>query len=1046
MKKLLLLLMILFSISVVLNAQTTYTVNSTADTNTGSGTTGTLRYVLTAINTAAVGNNTIDMTGITGTITLTSALPAINYEMTINGPGSENLTISGNNLYRILFIGAGNSPFTAASPAAPTVVIKNLTLANGAGKGFSGLQGSGASAGMGGAIFLNAGSLRAENILFSGNSAVGGNGSSGYNYGGSGFGGSGIIIGAGGSSGYLGGTPGAAVTSGAGIGGVGGIGGGGGYGSSTGGAGGFAGGGGGGGYNGGAGGFGAGGGATWQAAGAQGLGGFGGGKAGYSGGGHSGSGAGMGGAVFQKSGTLYLLDCTFNSNSTTAGTVTNAAATTGSTYGGAVFIYGGSYQFKKPSYSGNSAANSPDVYKYGGASLAFEPSTEIMQPNDITESSAYLKAIINPKGFETIYYFEYSTKADLSDAISTTASSAGSGSSAVAGIAKVENLTPGVRYYYRVIAENEMGYTISSITSFKYTSKVDDMIFWVKSDSGVTVNGNNNVTSWTDLSSVGRSIFGISNTRLANKDFNYLGGKQTLRFDGPDVMLTDRKIDLTKEYTILITARNHARKNYNGLLRVAGTGTSIASSFELLWDQGTTNVYSGTLQIFANRPSSGTAGMTNYTYTNVGPGIGNFYLLAVRVGTDGNGEIRINGKTLTPSATTGSSLLPAISDSLYLGLGYYNVNGAINGNFAEIMIFDRKINDFELQSLENRMGIYWGVANSTTTAPAIASSTTGNYVLGTTGASVLLTTGSSTSGSLSTSTGTNPTIVGSLPAGVEQISPDKYWTINNTGLTNLTYSLTLDLSSIQSITDFASIKILKRPNASSAWQDVTQSPINASIIYDKPFVTILGLTSFSEFAVGGGTSNSTLPVELSDFSYSTSSNGLILNWKTKTETNNYGWEIEQGTGNKEEGTWKKVGFVAGKGTTTELQTYFFTLPITHYTSHDLFRLKQIDNDGKVEYSHVLAVNLMPESYFLSQNYPNPFNPNTVIKFQLPVNGNVELKVYNLLGQEVAVLVNQFKEAGTYSIQFDGREMTSGIYFYTIKSGSFSQTKRMMLVK
>ncbi len=1043
MKKLLMLTLLLAWISGFLAAQTTYTVNSTADTNTGSGTTGTLRYVLTAINTAATGNNTINMTGITGTITLTSALPPINYGLTINGPGAANLTISGNNLYRILFVGAGTSPFTAAIPAAPTVVINDITLANGSGKGFNGLQGSGASPGMGGAIFLNAGNLRANDVVFSGNTAIGGNGSSGYNYGGSGFGASGNLASTGGSSGYLGGTAGTTGTTG----GVGGIGAGGGYGSVTGGAGGFAGGGGGGGTNGGAGGFGGGGGSTFQVAGIQGVGGFGGGNAGQSGGGRSGSGAGMGGAIFQKGGTMYLIDCSFNSNTTTAGTVTNNAATTGSTYGGAVFIYGGSYQFKKPAYSGNTAVNGADVYKYGGTSLALEPSTEIMLPNDVTGVSAYLKAIINPKGYETTYHFEYSTSADLSGATSTTPASAGNGSGNVAVTTKINRLTTGTRYYYRVIAENEVGYTISSITSFRYTPKVNDMIFWVKSDSGVTFNGNNNVTGWTDLSSVGRSIFGISNTRLAGKDVTYLGGKQTLRFDGADVMLTDRKIDLTHEYTILIAARNHTRKNYNGMIRVAGTGTSTASSLELQWDQGTTNVYSGTLQIFANRPASGTAGMTNYTYTNVGPGIGNFYLLAVRVGTDGNGEIRINGKTLTPSATSGTSLLPAISDSLYLGLGVYNLQGAINGNFAEIMIFDRKINDFELQNLENRMGTYWGIGNSTSATPSITSAATGNFVLGTTGASVLLTTGSTTSGSLSSTTGTAPTIVGSLPAGTEQISPDKFWTITNSGLTNLTYSLTLDLSSIQSISNFSSIKVLKRSNASSEWKDVTQAPINASVIYDEPFITIFGLTDFSDFAIGGGADNNSLPVEMIDFSYANSSNGITLNWKTKTEINNYGWEIENlGTGNKEEGTWRKIGFVAGKGTTTDAHSYSFTLPITHNSLPIQYRLKQIDTDGKFEYSNILTVNLQPETYSLSQNYPNPFNPNTAIKFQIAVDGNVELKVYNLLGQEVAVLVNQFKEAGKYSVPFDGRNMTSGLYFYTIKSGNFSQTKRMMLVK
>ena len=89
---------------------------------------------------------------------------------------------------------------------------------------------------------------------------------------------------------------------------------------------------------------------------------------------------------------------------------------------------------------------------------------------------------------------------------------------------------------------------------------------------------------------------------------------------------------------------------------------------------------------------------------------------------------------------------------------------------------------------------------------------------------------------------------------------------------------------------------------------------------------------------------------------------------------------------------------------------------------------------------------IPEVYALSQNYPNPFNPSTVINFSIPESGLVTLKIYNVLGQEVVELVNDVKSAGSYEVTFDASNLTSGMYVYTITSGNYSATKKMMLLK
>ncbi|MFH0735697.1 MAG: T9SS type A sorting domain-containing protein [bacterium] len=81
-----------------------------------------------------------------------------------------------------------------------------------------------------------------------------------------------------------------------------------------------------------------------------------------------------------------------------------------------------------------------------------------------------------------------------------------------------------------------------------------------------------------------------------------------------------------------------------------------------------------------------------------------------------------------------------------------------------------------------------------------------------------------------------------------------------------------------------------------------------------------------------------------------------------------------------------------------------------------------------------------------QNYPNPFNPSTTIKYSIPHSNIVTLKVYDVLGKEVANLVNEYKNAGSYEVNFDGSKLSSGTYFYQLKAGQFTETKKLLLLK
>ena len=192
--------------------------------------------------------------------------------------------------------------------------------------------------------------------------------------------------------------------------------------------------------------------------------------------------------------------------------------------------------------------------------------------------------------------------------------------------------------------------------------------------------------------------------------------------------------------------------------------------------------------------------------------------------------------------------------------------------------------------------------------------------------------------------------------------------------------------------------------------------------------------------------------ELNSFTAVSSGNNVVLNWTTATEINNSGFEILRGvypanSGTQNDNEWEKVGFVPGFGTTTEPKSYSF-VDDNVSTGIYKYRLKQIDFDGSFEYSNEIEVEVdfTPKEFVLYQNYPNPFNPGTTIRFSLPESGTVTLKVYNALGQEVNSLMNGFMEAGSHTINFDASSLNSGIYFYRLNSGQFSEVRKMTLIK
>jgi len=185
-----------------------------------------------------------------------------------------------------------------------------------------------------------------------------------------------------------------------------------------------------------------------------------------------------------------------------------------------------------------------------------------------------------------------------------------------------------------------------------------------------------------------------------------------------------------------------------------------------------------------------------------------------------------------------------------------------------------------------------------------------------------------------------------------------------------------------------------------------------------------------------------VPVELTSFNAISDGEEVILNWQTATETNNQGFEIQRSSS----GDYRSIGFVDGHGTTTEIQSYIF-IDENVLPGEYSYRLKQVDYDGTTEYSNIVEVEVaQPVEYSLSQNYPNPFNPSTTISYSIPNDGLVTLKVYDILGNEVATLMNELQTAGVKNITFDASELSSGVYYYQLVSGEFTSTKKLILMR
>ncbi len=200
-----------------------------------------------------------------------------------------------------------------------------------------------------------------------------------------------------------------------------------------------------------------------------------------------------------------------------------------------------------------------------------------------------------------------------------------------------------------------------------------------------------------------------------------------------------------------------------------------------------------------------------------------------------------------------------------------------------------------------------------------------------------------------------------------------------------------------------------------------------------------------------------LPVTLIYFEGYAFSDRILIRWGTATEINNYGFDIQRSK--LQPLVWETIGFEFGHGNSNSPKHYTFWDTTVVDTSIYVYRLKQINTDGSFEYSDTIHVNfhvtsveyqfseILPGSFHLGQNFPNPFNPSTQIFISVVKPSNVSVKVYDILGKEIATLLNDFLSAGLYLLKFNApSDLSSGVYIYQMSADGFIQTRKMILKK
>lgn len=288
------------------------------------------------------------------------------------------------------------------------------------------------------------------------------------------------------------------------------------------------------------------------------------------------------------------------------------------------------------------------------------------------------------------------------------------------------------------------------------------------------------------------------------------------------------------------------------------------------------------------------------------------------------------------------------------------------------------------------------------------------------------------------------------------IGSEGYWKFGAAdGLSGGIFTMELLPNNFSGISDVTTLRILQRSSSSNWTVQGTHSAGTGTV--SSPVVQRSGLTQLTEFGISSGAENP-LPVELFSFIGSRTTRGIELSWRTASENDNYGFEIQRkivaqlhvpnSRIDSANDDWSTVGFVRGNGNSNIPQEYSFTDRSLSGGKYS-YRLRQMDRNGSSVFSNAVEVDaaVLPNELKLEQNFPNPFNPSTTLTFTVPVQGHVLLTVYNTIGEEIAVLFRGDAEPGRlYQRQLSLFSLSSGVYFARLSVGNRSIIRKMTLIR
>jgi len=313
--------------------------------------------------------------------------------------------------------------------------------------------------------------------------------------------------------------------------------------------------------------------------------------------------------------------------------------------------------------------------------------------------------------------------------------------------------------------------------------------------------------------------------------------------------------------------------------------------------------------------------------------------------------------------------------------------------------------------------------------------------------------------------GSSPYVVAVQPSGYLFVGTGGYgvylstdggshWTARNNKLTDFHIN-TLSISVAGTLYVGTPSGVFYSSDSGANWNAANGGLTNLNVLaltFD-PHGTIYAGISTGKETGGLWKANTPLPIQLSSFTSVVTGGSITLQWKTVSEINNYGFEIQRSHSSNDGFVTIAGSFVAGNATTIQEHTYRYTIS-SPPSGTWYYRLKQSDLDGTVSYSDAIAVNAegVPAQFSLGQNYPNPFNPSTSIGYSLPSAANASIAVYDLLGQKVATLVDGYQEAGNHTAMWDARSFPSGVYCVrmvvadNLAKTLYTATSRIILVK